>query len=168
MLCRSSFFSDKFWTGKCVWLTSFGQVTISYWQAMGNSSLLIKLMSKVFSLEKTIGLTLFWKGGEEVGQTLSFNYRTFVKFIRRISTCYKAYNCLKCLRWWVDNKVNLVFCCGPRLGLKTEGLAHAEQYDLFINLVQFNWSKAKHGLSWAWSSSSPACFKFYVLSSRSQ
>ena len=34
------------------------------------------------------------------------------------------------------NTVNIVFCFGPRL--KTEGLAQAEQYDLLINLMQFN------------------------------
>ena len=28
---------------------------------------------------------------------------------------------------WVDNTVNIVFCFGPRLGLKTEVLAQAEQ-----------------------------------------
>ena len=30
--------------------------------------------------------------------------------------------------WWVGNTVNIVFCFGPRLGLKTEVSAQAEQF----------------------------------------
>ena len=36
----SSYLNDKFWTGKFVWLTCFGQVIISYWQVLDRSSLL--------------------------------------------------------------------------------------------------------------------------------
>ena len=40
--------------------------------------------------------------------------------------------------WWVGNTVNIVFCFGPRLGLKTEVWAQAEQKDSHYKGNQMN------------------------------
>ena len=41
--------------------------------------------------------------------------------------------------WWVGNTANIMFCFGPRLGLKTEVWAQAEQKQIFFKLrFKFN------------------------------
>ena len=65
------------------------------------------------------------------------------------------------------NTVNIVFCFGPKLGLKTKVLAQAEQYDLFNSIeVKQNPASAELGLVHPLLVLNGS--RFYILNSRSQ